>query len=84
MKSKIHFLTLLALTLLIFPSGSKAQTLPDNIDISNSPNGIVPLPASVPATFSSNGFVKYTKIQCPNGEAIHFIAQNLITDAQII
>lgn len=28
--------------------------------------------------------MKYTKIQCPNGEAIHFIAQNLISDAQII
>jgi hypothetical protein len=61
-----------------------AQSLPDNIDISTSPNGIVALPTTVPATFASNGFVKYTKIQCPNGEAIHFIAQNLISDAQII
>ncbi len=62
----------------------KAQTLPDNIDISISPNGIVALPNTVPATFINNGFVKYTKIECPNGEAIHFIAQNLISDAQII
>jgi hypothetical protein len=62
----------------------KAQVLPDNIDISTSANGIVALPNTVPATFASNGFVKYTKIQCPNGEAIHFIAQNLISDAQIL
>jgi len=62
----------------------KAQSLPDNIDISTSPNGIVALPSTVPAVFANNGFVKYTKIQCPNGQAIHFIAQNLISDAQII
>lgn len=62
----------------------KSQSLPDNIDISTSPNGIVALPNSVPTTFASNGFVKYTKIQCPNGEAIHFIAQNQISNAQLI
>jgi hypothetical protein len=61
-----------------------SQVLPDNINISSAPNGIVALPSTVPAAYISNGFVKYTKIQCPNGEAIHFVAQNLISDAQII
>lgn len=61
-----------------------AQSLPDNIDISTSPNGVVPLPNTVPAVFINDGFVKYTKIQCPNGEAIHFVAQSNLTDAQIV
>ena len=70
--------------LLLLTVTCKSQSLPDNINISSSPNGIVALPNTVPATYISNGFVKYTKIECPNGEAIHFIAQNLISDAQIL
>jgi hypothetical protein len=84
MKKQMQFLILLVLSTVIFSTKSNAQELPDNIDISSSPNGIVALPSSVPAIFASNGFVKYTKIQCPNGEAIHFIAQDLISDAQIL
>ena len=56
--------------------------LQDNYDISISPNGIIPMPTGVGSSFSS--FTKYTKIQAPNGEAIHFIAQNALTDAQIV
>lgn len=59
-----------------------SQSLPDNIDISGSPNGVVPFPSGQPAVFSS--FVKYTKLQAPNGQAIHFMAQNAISDAQIV
>ena len=58
--------------------------MPDNIDISISPNGVVPLPSTAPTAFINDGFIKYTKIQCPNGEAIHFVAQSNLTDAQII
>ncbi len=60
------------------------QTLPDDIDISNSSNGIVSLPSTVDPTWASNGFVKYTKIEAPNGQAIHFVAQDQLTDAQIV
>jgi hypothetical protein len=74
----------LGILLLLLNTSCNSQALPDNIDISSAPNGIVSLPNSVPAAYISNGFVKYTKIQCPNGEAIHFVAQNLISDAQII
>ena len=70
--------------LTLFLNASQAQSLPDNIDISNSPNGVVDLPSTVPAAYISDGFVKYTKIPCPNGEAIHFIAQNNISIAQIV
>ncbi|MCH2224612.1 MAG: T9SS type A sorting domain-containing protein [Crocinitomicaceae bacterium] len=61
-----------------------SQSLPDDIDVSVSSNGVVPLPSTVSNQYSSAGFVKYTKIACPNGEAIHFIAQNAISDAQIV
>ncbi|MEM7352778.1 MAG: hypothetical protein AAF657_18430 [Acidobacteriota bacterium] len=56
-----------------------AQTLPDDIDISQSPNGVVPLPPTVDPVFS-NIFDRYTKIVAPNGEAIHFLIQDQVTD----
>jgi len=55
--------------------------LSDTYNISTSTNGIIAMPytAGEYATF-----VKYTKIQAPNGQAIHIMAQNLITEAQIV
>lgn len=73
------FITLCILGQTIF-----AQSLPDNIDISTSPNGIVDMPSNVPTAFINDGFIKYTKIQCPNGEAIHIVAQSELSDAQIV
>lgn len=83
MNNSVHFISFL-LVLMCSPLMGCAQTLPDNIDISVSPTGVVDMPANVPAAFTNGGFVKYTKIQCPNGEAIHFVAQNQVTEAQII
>ena len=57
----------------------KAQTLPDNIDITGSPNGIVALPSTVHTVFK-NVFDRYTKITAPNGQAIHFLLQSQVTD----
>jgi hypothetical protein len=57
-------------------------TLPE-IDISDSPNGIVPLPATVPSIFMEV-FVKYTKVITPNGNPIHFLAQADWTDDKLI
>lgn len=56
-------------------------TLPD-IDISQSPNGIVSLPENVPQAIR-DVFVKYTKIYAPNGKPIHILAQDAWTDDQI-
>ncbi len=56
-------------------------TLPD-IDISQSPNGIVTLPENVPQVIR-DVFVKYTKIYAPNGKPIHILAQDGWTDDQI-
>jgi len=60
---------------------SERVTLPD-IDISQSPNGIVLLPENVPHVFR-DVFVKYTKIYAPNGKPIHILAQDRWTDDQI-
>lgn len=57
-------------------------TLPE-IDISDSPNGIVLLPATVPSIFT-DVFVKYTKVIAPNGKPIHFLAQADWTDDKLI
>ena len=56
-------------------------TLPD-IDISQSPNGIVILTENVPQVIR-DVFVKYTKIYAPNGKPIHILAQDGWTDDQI-
>ena len=56
-------------------------TLPE-IDISASPDGIVPLPDDVPGVFKKY-FVKYTKVVAPNGKPIHILAQDAWTDDQI-
>ncbi|MEM7353261.1 MAG: hypothetical protein AAF657_20870, partial [Acidobacteriota bacterium] len=56
-----------------------AQTLPDNIDISVTANGVVPLPPNVDPVFS-NVFDRYTKLVAPNGQAIHFLIQSQVTD----
>lgn len=75
---------ILLISLSIISQTIFAQTLPDDIDISSSTNGVVDMPTNVPSAFINDGFVKYTKIQCPNGEAIHFAAQNELSDAQIV
>jgi len=56
-------------------------TLPD-IDISGSPNGIVPLPKTMPSVFT-DVFVKYTKVVAPNGKPIHLLAQADWTDDKL-
>ena len=79
----MKFLTLIACLFSLYAC-SIAQPLSDNIDISTSPNGVVALPSTVPVAYTNAGIVKYTKIMAPNGQAIHFLAQNAITDAQIV
>ena len=54
-----------------------------NIDISGSPNGIVPFPENTPSLFT-DVFSKYTKIIAPNGKPIHFIAQDAWSDDKIV
>ena len=62
-------------------SDSSKITLPD-IDISGSPDGIVPLPEEVHPLFKQT-FAKYTKIIAPNGKPIHILAQDGWTNDQI-
>ncbi|MFQ5721717.1 MAG: hypothetical protein ACE5GI_04440 [Candidatus Aminicenantales bacterium] len=56
-------------------------SLPE-IDISGTPDGIVPLPDNVPAIYK-DVFVKYTKIIAPNGKPIHLLAQDGWSNYQI-
>jgi hypothetical protein len=75
----------LAMAMLLFatPTSVSAQSLPDNIDISGSPNGIVQLPGSVSSVFT-NVFNRYTKIVAPNGKSIHFLLQSNVTDEKAV
>jgi len=57
-------------------------TLPE-IDISGSPDGIVPLPENTPSLFT-DVFVNYTKITAPNGKPIHFLAQDAWSHDKIL
>ena len=79
---KTGLLVLIASSFLLSSCQKKEEvTLPD-IDISTSPNGIVPLPDDVLEVFKEH-FVKYTKITAPNGKSIHILAQDGWTDDQI-
>lgn len=80
MMSCLALLTLLSLS----PRVQSAQkiALPE-IDISESPNGIVAIPADAPAVFREV-FAKYTKLIAPNGKPIHFLAQDGWSDARIL
>ncbi|HJO02803.1 MAG TPA: hypothetical protein QGG47_02375 [Acidobacteriota bacterium] len=70
------------LTSMLTVEGQTPLTLP-HIDTSVSPNGIVELPADVPAVFREV-FVKYTKLIAPNGKPIHFLAQDGWSDDRIL
>ncbi len=61
-----------------------SQTLPDDINISLSESGIVPLPNRVNSKWDRYGFVRYTKLAATNGGANHIVAQDRIRQAQII
>jgi len=55
----------------------------DNIDISKTEYGVVPLPVSLGKTL--NGlFSKYTKHIAPNGKPIHIFAQQGVSDLQVV
>ncbi len=60
----------------------KKVILPE-INISKSTNGVVTLPLTVPEIVRDI-FVKYTKLNAPNGKPIHFLAQDAWTEDQIV
>ena len=62
--------------------GQNFKTLPDNIDISKSSNGIVHLPENVDGIFKD--FDRYTKINAPNGKPIHIVVEPGYSDRQVI
>ena len=81
MKSRV---TIFLISVMFAFSIANAQevTLPE-IDISGSPDGIVPLPENTPAVFKDL-FSNYTKIIAPNEKPIHFLAQDAWSDDKIL
>ena len=57
------------------------QSLPDNIDIIGTETGVVTLPDNIHSAWNREGFVHYTKLNAPNGGAIHIVAQDSISQA---
>ena len=75
--------TLVLLACAVSGSGhAQDVTLPE-IDISGSPDGVVPLPENTPSVFT-DVFSKYTKLVAPNGKPIHLIAQAGWADDQVV
>jgi len=75
-------LTTLAPMLAPQSQAQELKTLPDNIDISGSPTGIVPMPDSADSIF--NLFDRYTKVVAPNGKPIHIVIEPGYSDRQVI
>jgi hypothetical protein len=55
----------------------------DNIDVSQTELGVVPLPVDIGATLTGL-FTKYTKILAPNGKPIHIFGQSGVRDLQMV
>jgi len=53
------------------------------VDTSASDLGITTVPTSLGSDYTSN-FISYTSVTTPNGGSIHIVAQNLITNEQIV
>lgn len=65
-------------------SSTSTTTTPITTPTTNNDLGIsTTIPSSLGSSFTSN-FVKYTSVTTPNGGKIHIVAQNLITDEQIV
>lgn len=64
------------------PFAQELKTLPDNIDISGSPTGIVPMPDTADPIFGL--FDRYTKVVAPNGKPIHIVVEPGYADRQVI
>jgi len=63
---------------LVNPVGDNNGTTPLNTDL-----GIEAVPSSLGNKYTKH-FDRYTKVVAPNGKAIHIVAQNKITDEQIV
>ena len=61
----------------------KGLIMPDNVDISVTDNGVVPVPSDVDPILISI-FSRYSKVVAPNGKPIHIFAQSEVSDQQII
>jgi len=86
MRRPITFLSLASFLCLLISCNNAdykvAESLSE-IDISVSPDNVVELPAGI-SPVVTDIFTKYTRVEAPNGKAIHMLAQAEWTDDQII
>ena len=66
-------------------SNSQEQPVKETLSEETLALGIEAVPSSLNATYSSAlNFNRYTSVDTPNGKSIHIIAQNQVTDNQIV
>jgi hypothetical protein len=78
----ILLITLLATIGFGETGAQQLKTLPEDIDISASPTGIVSMPKNVDPVFKV--FDRYSKIIAPNGKPIHIVVEPGYADRQVI
>ena len=83
MKAKLGLIFGVMLLLLGCEDQPKGLIMPDNVDISVTDNGVVPIPSDVDPILISI-FSRYSKVVAPNGKPIHIFAQSEVSDQQII
>jgi len=83
LKAKLGLIFGVMLLLLGCEDQPKGLIMPDNVDISVTDNGVVPIPSDVDPILISI-FSRYSKVVAPNGKPIHIFAQSEVSDQQII
>lgn len=85
MSQRFRLIVLLGIYLSVVASCKKEDLIKQlqNIDISQTENGIVPVPNGFHKKINEV-FTKYTKITADNGRPIHFFAQSGVDDEKII
>ena len=77
-----HYLFIIFFSFYHHAIGKNLGTLPNDIDISKSPNGIVRIPENIDDIFKD--FDRYSKIYAPNGKPIHVIVEPGYSDRQVV
>ena len=77
-----HYLFIIFFSFYHHAIGKNLGTLPNDIDISKSPNGIVRIPENIDDIFKD--FDRYSKIHAPNGKPIHIIVEPGYSDRQVL
>lgn len=86
MTQKFFTLILLAMSSMVLFSCEKEPINPTTVDVKFDPvTGISKtVPSGLGKVYNGNNFNRYTRVLSPNGGSIHIVAQDKLTDEQII